>query len=337
MKPFLVDVPVRVNIWIRPECQRRQFEVLKQARPSIIFLQSDGGRNEKEWEAIRKNREIFETEVDWDCKIYKIYEETNQGLYTMGRKVREFIWQHVDRCIMLEDDILPSVSFFQYCAELLERYKDDERINVICGMNHLGVYEDTTSDYFFSRQGSIWGIATWRRTDKYRGDFEYGKDPYVMELLKERTKGNKAFRNRYKAYAEQKYFEGHVAGSEFFYEFGMYGQNQLQIVPKKNMISNIGFGDSSAHFTELKVMPRGLRKVLNMKTYEMQFPMKHNNYVIPDEKYERKRNKRMAYNCPWISFWRSIEGVFLHMIHGEPFYIFKKIKRKLSRNKKVEK
>lgn len=43
-KPWLVDVPVKVNIWIRPECQRKQFEALKQARPSILFIQSDGGR-----------------------------------------------------------------------------------------------------------------------------------------------------------------------------------------------------------------------------------------------------------------------------------------------------
>ena len=132
LKPYLVDVPVRVNIWIRPECQRKQFEVLKQARPSIIFLQSDGGRNEKEWEAIRKNRKIFEEEVDWDCTIHKLYEEENQGLYTMGKKVSKYIWEHVDRCIFLEDDFIPAVSFFQYCAELLEKYKDDTRISCIC-------------------------------------------------------------------------------------------------------------------------------------------------------------------------------------------------------------
>ena len=65
LKPYLVDVPVRVNVWIREECQRKQFEVLKQARPSIMFLISDGGRNEKEWEAIKNNRAIFDNEIDW--------------------------------------------------------------------------------------------------------------------------------------------------------------------------------------------------------------------------------------------------------------------------------
>ena len=74
MKPYLVDVPVRVTIWIRPECQKKQFEILKEARPSIIFLQSDGGRNEKEWAAIYENRKLFDEGIDWDCTVYKIYE-----------------------------------------------------------------------------------------------------------------------------------------------------------------------------------------------------------------------------------------------------------------------
>lgn len=58
MKPYIVDVPVRINIWIRPDCQSKQFEITKMARPSTIFLQSDGGRTDGEWEAIYSNREI---------------------------------------------------------------------------------------------------------------------------------------------------------------------------------------------------------------------------------------------------------------------------------------
>ena len=69
-KPWLVDVPVKVNIWVRPECQRKQFEVIKQARPSILFIQSDGGRNEQEWKIINEHRKMFDTEIDWDCTVY---------------------------------------------------------------------------------------------------------------------------------------------------------------------------------------------------------------------------------------------------------------------------
>ena len=335
MKPYLVDVPVRVNIWIRPECQRRQFEVLKQARPSVIFLQSDGGRNEKEWDAIYQNRKIFDTEIDWECTVYKIYETENQGLYKMGQKVSAFIWEHVDRCIFLEDDFIPSVSFFQYCAELLEKYKDDLRIDCICGMNHLGKSENVSSDYFFSRQGSIWGVARWKRSVQMRDHtFAYGKDPYVMNLLEKNAKKNKAFLKRARAYAKQEYYEGHVAGGEFFIEFAMYGHNQLQIIPKYNMIKNIGATEDSAHADNLKNMPKGIRRVFDMQTYELEFPLKHPKYVIPDVEYEEKRNKVMAYNKPWIAFWRKVETVCISVFRGT---FFKKIKKKLKRRKQIEK
>ena len=273
MKNFLVDVPVCLKIWIRPNCQRKQFEVIKKARPSILFIISDGGRNKKEWESILANRKMIDEGIDWKCTIYRLYEDTNQGMYKIGKKVAKLVWSTVDRCIFLEDDILPSVTFFQYCAELLEKYKDDLRINVICGMNHLGICENVNTDYFFSRQGSIWGIAMWRRTNAQYKDFEYGKDPYVMNLLKERTKNNRLFWNRIQAYINNDTYEGHMAGSEYYFEFSMYGHNQLQIIPKKNMVSNIGCTKDAAHADELSLLPVELRRIFNMKTYEIEFPL----------------------------------------------------------------
>lgn len=318
MKPFLVDVPVKVNIWIRPECQRKQFEVLKEARPSILFIQSDGGRNEKEWAAIYENRKLFDEGIDWDCTIYKIYEDHNNGLYAMGRKMREVIWKRVDRCIFLEDDILPSVSFFRYCAELLERYKDDLRIDCICGMNHLGVSENVTADYFFSRQGSIWGTATWKRSVEMRDpNLSYKDDPYVVELLKQRTANRPAMKKEIFGYMNDPYFYGHPAGSEFFHSFAMYGYNQLQIIPKVNLISNIGCTENSAHSDSLKNLPRGIRKIFNMKTYEMDFPLKHTDFVIPDIAYEKKRNRIMGHNAPFVSFYRKCVRAIKKIIHGD--------------------
>ena len=326
MKPWLVDVPVRVNVWIRPACQKAQFEILKQARPSVMFLISDGGRNEKEWEAIYKNRKLFDEGIDWDCKVYKLYEDKNNGLYTMGRKVADFIWARVDRCIFLEDDILPSVSFFKYCAELLERYKDDLRVDGICGMNHLGKSENVNSDYFFSRQGSIWGTATWRRAVKMRDpEFSYKDDPYILELLKNRTRHNPTFKKKIFGYASNPNHDGHVAGTEFFRAFAMYGQNQLQIIPKKNLISNIGCTEDSAHSDSLKNLPRGIRRVFNMKTYELEFPLKHPKFVIPDVEYEKKRNRIMGYNTPIIAFYRKCERAIRKIISGDIKAVLKKI------------
>lgn len=331
-KPFLVDVPVKINIWIREECQKKQFEIIKQARPSILFVTSDGGRNEKEWEIIKKNRALYDEGIDWECTVYYQYMSENQGLYAMGKKRLELIWSVVDRCIFLEDDILPSVSFFSYCAELLEKYKDDPRIENICGMNNLGVCEDVTSDYFFSRQGSIWGIATWKRSHEVRGDFSYGEDPYIMKLLKQRTRHNPTFMKKIEAYAKNDIHEGHVAGSEFWIEFAMYAHNRLQIVPKYNMINNIGYGDDSEHARGQQYFSSDIKKLFNMKTYEYELPLKHPKYVIPDVEYEKKRNAMLDYNDKWASLKHRVEVTFLKIKYDGFFgWAFNGIKRKIKK------
>lgn len=316
-KSYLIDVPVKLNIWIRPECQRKQFEVIKKVRPSILFLVSDGGRNEKEWELINQNRRIFEEEIDWECEVYKIYEEHNNGLYKMAQKRNAIIWNKVEKCILLEDDQIPSVSFFRFCKEMLDKYEYDERINCICGMNHLGEYDCGEGDYFFSRQGSIWGIATWKRAYMKYYDFSYGKDKYIMRLLKQRTTHNKWMWKRLKGYLNNEFYDGHPAGAEFFIELSMYLDNQLQIIPKKNLIKNIGCNEDSVHSDDIKLLPRGIRKVFNMEIYELQWPLTYQKNVIPDIYYEKKRNKIMAYNNKSIYYYRRLERIFLKIRYGK--------------------
>lgn len=334
-RPFLVEVPVKVNIWIRPQCQRAQFEVLKKACPSIMILQSDGGRNEKEWAAIQQNRKLFDDEIDWNCHIYKLYEESNLGLYTMGGKVGKFIWDKFDRCIFLEDDYVPAVSFFQYCAELLERYKDDYRISRICGMNSLGTWDEASSDYFFSKDGSIWGTATWRRVIEQRDStFGYGKDSYIMRLLKKNTPS--FIYKRIEGYANDSQYGGHVAGSEFWSFFNSYAFNQLQIIPRRNLICNIGYGEGSAHANGTK-FKGSIPKMMNLPTYEMQFPMKHPKYFVADEDYALRMQKDLGQGGFWVKTSHKMKYYLKLLAKGQFRYILKKSIKKFTRNNYVEK
>lgn len=317
MKPYLTDVPVAVYLWIRPDLQRRQFEVLKQARPSILFLASDGGRNEEEWAAINQNRKMFDEEIDWDCTVYRYYASHNHGMYANSAFVNHQIWEITDRCIFLEDDILPSVSFFEYCRELLEKYKDDTRISMICGMNHLGVYDACSSDYFFSRYGSVWGVAYWKRTIEYYKKDQYKNDPYNQSLLRQAAKDHPMHQRQIRNVIAHNSYDGHQPGSEYFINLSVYNQHQVMIIPKYNLISNIGCDEKASHGDALENLPRGIRRVFDMKTYELQFPLKHPDYVIPDETYEKKRNWIMALDHPLLSLSRHAERAFLLLKHGQ--------------------
>ena len=333
LKPFLVDVPVRVNIWRRPECQRKQFEILKKARPSIMFLISDGGRNEKEWEAIRKNREIFETQIDWECTVYKIYEETNQGLYTMTRRGAALIWSKVDRCIFLEDDQIPSVCYFSYCAELLEKYKDDIRIVSICAMNFAGVWENASSDYFFSERGPIWGQATWKRSFEQRDyELDYAKDPYVMNLLRKRLKKDKDYLETVEGYAKNPKHRGHTPGGEFLNRLLVNSQNQLFIIPKYNMMSNIGCTENGAHASEYNLLPKAIKGIFNMKTYEYDFPLNHPKYMIADGDYKELEEKVLCRNRPFRKKLRNLEIIILCLRYKGFSGIINKLKKRKIEN-----
>ena len=331
-KPFFVDVPVRVTIWTRPECQRKQFEVLKQARPSILFLQSDGGRNEKEWDAIRKNRAIFDNEIDWECEVHKIYEETNQGLYTMSKKTSSYVWAHVDRCIFLEDDYVPAVSFFRFCAELLEKYKDDSRIEMITGNNVFTEYADAKDqDYFFSETGwSIWGTASWRdRALQREYPLPYAGNEYIKNRLKENLPA--FWFKKVSGYCSGTLVDGHTPGGEFFHAVNNVLHHRLVIVPTRNMISNIGTTGEHANVSKKS----GRRtEVFNLPVFEIQFPIRHPDYVIDDKQFGKMYSRKLNHSRTHIGlFMNKMKNAVKMLFRGD---LGKAIKRK-TRTGEIEK
>lgn len=322
MKPFLVDVPVRINIWTRPECQKRQLEVLQKARPSVLFIQSDGGRNEDEWNAINQNRKLVDEGLDWSCKVYRFYEDQNNGLYKMDQKVIDFIWTKVDRCIFLEDDHIPAVSFFQFCAELLEKYENDERIEMICGNNLLGINDNVTNaDYFFTERGwSIWGTATWRRNSLQNRGFPlpYREDEYVKRCL--RMNMNRYWKARAIGYCSGLFVDGHRPGSEYQHAANSVLYHRISIVPTRNMISNIG--SIGEHVKGSK----RTSKFFNQKSYEISFPIRHPNYVVDDKEFGEKYLKYLKLDdasC-FVRVFRNTRRLLYRIINGTVFQFLKK-------------
>ena len=103
--------------------------------------------------------------------------------------------------------------------------------------------------------------------------------------------------------------------------FMIYGQHQLLIIPKKNMITNIGADANAAHAAALDNLPKGIRRVFNMKRYELDFPLSHPKYVFPDTRYEAVRNRIMAYGHPLVRLYRNSETVFLNLKNGNGDYV----------------
>jgi hypothetical protein len=97
------------------------------------------------------------------------------------------------------------------------------------------------------------------------------------------------------------------------------------------MISNIGIADDTTHsVNSITKMPKGLRRVFFMKTFEMEFPLKHPKYVIEDVGFKEKIFRIMGVGHPLINFYRTCESIIYRLITGDCASLMKGLKRRLT-------
>ncbi len=338
MKPALIDVAVLVLFFNRPNLLEEVFEQIRLARPSKLFLFQDGPRNEKDMDGIMACRKVV-SHIDWECEVHQAFQEVNRGCDPSEYLSQKWAFSHVDKCIVLEDDDVPSQSFFPFCKEMLDRYENDTRISMITGFNREEISTNVSSDYFYTSTFSISGWASWKRVfDQWDEHYTFLDDKENLQLLKNLIDSRKLqdeFIEMCRSHKEQG-----KAFYETIFQAAVLFNSGLSIVPTKNMINNIGIVADSTHFTgTVKTMPKGLRKIFTMKRYETEFPLKHPRYVIDNVHYKEEVYKIMGWGHPWIKIGRSFEELYLNLKYGN-FGVIKKsiinrVNKWLKRNKHV--
>lgn len=314
MKEAKIDIAVLLIFFARPEPFEKVFEVVREARPSKLYLYQDGPRKNRPEDkvGILKCRAIA-SNIDWDCEIHTYFQRENVGCDPSEYIAQKWMFQTELEGIVLEDDDVPALSFFPFCKELLEKYRDDERINMICGMNNTGVCEYTPYDYLFSTSGSICGWASWKRVvDTWDGEYGILKDSFNLVQLK--------------AYIDTFSSGGHHIGNikrhhrsgKAYYESilitSMHLNHRLNIVPAKNMISNIGITENATHsVSDIRMIPKGIRRIFFMETHEVEFPLKHPPYIIEDVEYGDRLHRIMGKGHPFVRYYRRFASLFLRL------------------------
>lgn len=324
MKPALIDISVLILFFNRPKQLSAVFEQVKAARPSRLFLYQDGPRNEHDLPGIHACREIV-SEIDWECEVHQLYQEKNYGCDPSEYISQKWAFSMTDKCIVLEDDDVPSVTFFRFCKEMLDRYENDTRITMIAGFNTEEITPDIPYDYFFATTFSIWGWASWKRVvDQWDEHYTFLNDQFNLQQLKSVIKERK-YRDDF-IYMCQRHKENEKAYYETIFYASMLFNNGLAIVPTRNMINNLGVTDDSTHFAgSIHTLPKGYRRIFTMRRYEMEFPIKHPQYVIENVTYKKSVYRIMGWGHPWIKISRSIEELFLNLKYGNISYIKKAI------------
>jgi hypothetical protein len=316
MKPKAeVDVSVLILFFNRPDFLGQVFEQVRAARPARLFLYQDGPRNERDMPGILACREVVDC-VDWECEVHRWYQTENFGCDPSEYLSQKWAFGLTDKCVVLEDDDVPAVSFFRFCKEMLDRYEHDSRIAMIAGFNTEEVTPGVPDDYFFASTFSIWGWASWRRVvDQWDEHYTFLDDAYNLEQLQALIR-QRRFRTDFLPMCR-----GHRASGKAYYETifhaAMLLGSGLAIVPTRNMINNLGATADSTHFAgSVATLPRGYRRIFTMGRHEVEFPLRHPRYVVEHVAYKESVYRIMCWGHPWIKVCRSLEELALNLRYG---------------------
>ncbi len=272
-------VPIIFVFFNRPDHTLKVLAAIRQARPSKLYLVADGPRADVAEDAAlcEKTRRLVQEGIDWLCEVVPVFSDVNLG--SGGRCASGFdrVFAEEEEAIILEDDCLPNTDFFPFCSELLERYRDDERVMSIAGTNEQEQWKSEQASYFFSIYGRTWGWATWRRAWQHF-DFRiplWG-DEDVKRQIRDLVRDPVAVRQWSNAF-DRCYEEDVRSVWDFQWRFARWVNSGLTVVPSVNLVCNIGSGESSTHTERDK----------SMATHALGFPLRHPPAVMPDGEYDR--------------------------------------------------
>lgn len=315
--PAEVDVAVLILFFTRPEPLKKVFGEIRKARPSKLYLYQDGPRGEQDLAGIDACRKVVcDEEIDWECDVRRNYQTENAGCDPSNFNAQKWAFSLNDKCVIFEDDSIPSVTFIRFCKEMLDRYEHDERIVMIEGFNTDEITPDIPYDYFFTTVFSIWGWASWRRViDQWDEHYTFLDDEYNMHQLEALVKERKYQKNFVKV------FQYHRSTGKAYYETIFRASNLfnsgLSIMPRVNMINNIGATGDGVHIAGTNDdMPKGIRRLFTMGRYELKFPLKHPKYVIENVEYKERMFRVMGWDHPWIKIGRSLEELWINLRKG---------------------
>ncbi len=281
MTDWQLKTPVALIIFNRPDTTEKVFEKIRQAKPPLLLVVADGPREEKPGEAEKcaATRAILDR-VDWNCEVLKNYSEINLGCGRRPATGLDWVFDTVEEAIVLEDDCIPHPTFFRYCEELLDYYRNDERVMAICGSNIQFGRNRTEYSYYFSHYSLCWGWASWRRAWKYF-DFDLKVWPEVRDknLLIDILGDAHAAKVWHQTL--QMTYDKLLECWDFQWTFANFIQSGLSVIPNVNLISNIGYTQEATH-TKEEESPYN-----QIPVEAMNFPLKHPPFIVRNVQADR--------------------------------------------------
>ncbi|HEY4355748.1 MAG TPA: hypothetical protein VGN16_08385 [Acidobacteriaceae bacterium] len=286
--------PIVLIIFNRPQHTERVFRRIAEMRPTRLLIIADGPRASRPGEAIlcESAREVVR-QISWPCEVSTNFSEYNLGCRDRVISGLNWAFSEVEEAVVLEDDIFPDPSFFRFCEEMLDRFRSDARVSMVTGFNIVQDRSPKDTSYFFSHLTHIWGWATWQRSwaryDEQLKDWPKIKASGEMGNLFEDPK-------QYRFW--ERIFDQMHAGTgpntwDYQWVYTNFINNALSIVPKVNLIENIGFGPEATHTKQVAHAP-------TVSTTSLQFPLLHPPAIIPLRDLDKLDGERSKFRLPTL-------------------------------------
>lgn len=238
---------VLLLVFNRPDLTEQLFRAVQRVRPPRLYIAADGARLDVpgEQQLVKGAKEVF-NQIDWPCEVRTLYRTSNLGCKSAVSSAIDWFFQHEDQGIILEDDCIPSDSFFLFCDEMLERYSLDERVTMVTGNNFQNGNHVGPASYYFSRYPQIWGWATWRRAwALYDGDLTFfpawSTSPAWKDFFSSRVE---------RKYWDQIFTSAHaglIDSWAYPWTASVWHSGGMVVTPNKNLVSNNGFRSDGTH------------------------------------------------------------------------------------------
>lgn len=292
---YEMRLPVLITAFSRYETTRQVIEAVRKVKPPRLYFSCDGPRNEAERVVCDRVRSLVEL-VDWDCELHTLFHEQNLGCRSSMITGISWFFEKEEEGVILEDDIVPDPTFFQFAQELLEKYRDDERIWAIVGNNLSAQAPIAHPDsYWLSAHGygAYWGWASWRRSWK-KFDEKLVKWPEVQRS----GSFDKYYLSEAEKHEASMFFSMIHTGEmitawDYQFDFAKILAGAANIIPEANLCLNIGFGEGGTHTVNTSDNRN------RTELHQARFPLKHPEPLELDHQRDLAYFEAFILPSPW--------------------------------------
>ncbi len=276
----MFDIPVLFCTFNRIDTVKESFRSIQSIKPSRLYLSSDGPRPDKpgEYNLIKEVRDYLDNNINWPCDVFRSYESNNLGCGIKMSSAITWAFENEENLIILEDDCVADISFFEYCRELLERYKDDSKVMLIDGYRNSDEKVSDDSYFFSAVPEDYWGWATWKRVwSKYSYTIPDTDDDNIRAYLRSAT-SNGGFDHFLGCLKSVYKPQIHIWDYQFLYM--LLKEQGLAAIPNTNLVHNAGIGENATHTFSTP-------QYYNSNVGHMEFPLTHPKRIEASSKYDK--------------------------------------------------